>query len=283
MNISFIGAGKVGTSFGIYLKQKNINVLGYTSKNIEDSKTASIRTKSKIYSNLKNLVYDSDIIFITTNDDSIGLVKDKLIEEANGYLKNKLVVHMSGSYSSDILKTLKTYGCFIYSMHPLQSFSDIDTSVEKLNTTVFTIEGQEEKIDILEEILNKTENKYFKIDTDKKELYHIGACVVSNYLVTLINLGLDFFNHIGISETNALDAIIPLIDGTINSIKNFGTKDALTGPIARGDISTIETHLSSIKENAPDKLLFYKLMALETLSLSSLSDLKTKELVDILK
>lgn len=283
MNISFIGAGKVGISFGIYLKQNDINVLGYISKDLEDATKASVKTNSQVFNDLKSLVCDSDIIFITTNDDSINLVKDKLIEEVNNNLKNKLVIHMSGSYSSDILKTLKKYGCFVYSMHPLQAFSNIDTSVEKLSTTVFTIEGQEEKIYILEKILNKTKNKFFKIDTDKKELYHIGACVVSNYLVTLIDVGLDFFNQIGISEADALNAIMPLIDGTIDNIKHFGTGDALTGPIARGDMSTIESHLKSIEENSPDKLLFYKIMALETLGLSSISDLKAKKLENILK
>lgn len=282
MNISFIGAGKVGTSFGLYIKRKNINVVGYFSENIEDSKNASFRTDSQTYQNLNSLVCDSNIILITTNDDNIKTVKDKLLNEVNINLKNKIVVHMSGSYSSDILKELKEYGCHVYSMHPLQSFSDIDTSVDKLQTTVFSIEGKKDKIGILEDLLDRTKNKHFQIDTDNKELYHISACIVSNYLVTLIDLGLDFLKQIGISEQDGLDAIMPLIDGTIDNIKQSGTKNALTGPIARGDIDTIKSHLTSIEINAPDNLLFYKLMALKTLDISSNSDSKVQEMKDIL-
>ena len=282
MNISFIGAGKVGTSFGIYLKEKGINIVGYFSESLKDAKDSSQRTNAQSYESIDALVCDSDIIFITTNDDNIGIIKDKLIKEVNANLRNKLIVHMSGSHSSDILIELKQYGSYIYSMHPLQSFSNINTSVEKLQTTVFTIEGSDEKIHMLEDLLNKINNKYFQIDTNNKELYHVSACVVSNFLVTLIDLGLDFFKQIGIDEEDGLDAIMPLIKGTIDNIEHFGTKDSLTGPIARGDINTLKSHLSSIRINSPENLLFYKLMALKTLDISSNPPLKIKEMTDIL-
>lgn len=279
MNIGFIGAGKVGISFGAYLYRNDINISGYLSKNLEDTEIAVSKIKSKVYYSLKSLICDSDIIFITTNDDSIQLVKDQIIKEASDSLNGKIIAHMSGSYSSDILKELKALGCSIYSVHPLQSFADIDSSIDKLSNTVFTIEGCEDKISILESVLKILENKYFKINTDNKELYHIGACIVSNYLVTLIDLGLSFFKEIGIDESDGVSALSPLIDGTIENIKLFGIKDSLTGPIARGDINTIKSHLESIQTNTPDKLMFYKLMALKTLEISS----NTSENIEILK
>ena len=269
MNVGFIGAGKVGISFGMYLNSNGINISGYISEHLEDTQIATAKTQSKIYLSLKDLIYDSDIIFITTNDDSIELVKDEIIKEASDNLKYKIISHMSGSLSSDALSDLRIYDCYTYSVHPLQSFADVDTSVSKLSNTVFTMEGSNEKISILENLLSILGNKYFKIDTNNKELYHVGACVVSNYLVTLIDLGLSFFKEIGIDESNAIDALNPLIDGTIENIKCFGTKNSLTGPIARGDTKTIESHLKSIEANAPDKLMFYKMMALETLNISS--------------
>ena len=279
MNIGFIGAGKVGISFGVYLYRNDIDISGYFSRDLEDTKIAVSKTKSKAYYSLKNLICDSDIIFMTTNDDSIELVKDQIIKEASDSLSGKIIAHMSGSYSSDILEELKSLGCYTYSVHPLQSFADIDSSIDKLSDTVFTIEGCEEKISIIENILEILKNKHFKIDTDNKELYHIGACIVSNYLVTLIDLGLSFFKEIGINESDGISALSPLIDGTIENIKHLGIKDSLTGPIARGDSNTIKSHLESIQTNTPDKLIFYKLMALKTLDISS----NTSENVEMLK
>lgn len=283
MNIGFIGAGKVGISCGIYLNSNDIYVSGYFSKCLEDTQIATVKTQSNIYIHLKDLICDCDIIFITTNDDSIQIVKDQIIKEASNVLNGKLIAHMSGSYSSDILKELKEYGCYVYSVHPLQSFADIDSSTDKLSNTVFTLEGCMEKIYVLESLLKTLGNQHFKIDTKNKELYHVGACVVSNYLVTLIDIGLNIFKKIGIDETEAIKALSPLIDGTIENIKSFGTKDSLTGPIARGDTQTIKSHLREIETNMPDMLMFYKLMALETLDISLNTPENIKKIKTILK
>ncbi|CAH2214572.1 Rossmann-like and DUF2520 domain-containing protein [Tepidibacter aestuarii] len=282
MKICFIGAGKVGTAFGLYLSRKGFDVIGYYSKNFESAKKASYLTKSTPYESLSDMIKISDIIFITTNDDSIESAVNKLSQE-NILKEGQIIVHMSGSHSSSILNSIEKFGCYIYSMHPLQSFANVEKSVEKLENTVFTIEGSIEKIDVLESILEKTENKYFKIDSNSKNIYHAGACVISNYLVTLMDFGLSFFDSIGIDEKDAFEAVYPLIEGTIENIKNLGCKNALTGPLARGDINTIENHLNSIKVNIPQKLSFYETMALMTLDLSSKVPSRNKEKIEILK
>ncbi|WP_159428979.1 Rossmann-like and DUF2520 domain-containing protein [Tepidibacter formicigenes] len=282
MKICFIGAGKVGTSFGLYLSRKGFDVIGYYSKSFESAKKAAYLTNSIAYKRLSPMIKLSDIIFITTNDDAIKSVVNQLSQE-NILNKGQILVHMSGSHSSSILNSVMNFGCYIYSMHPLQSFADIENSVKKLESTVFTIEGNIEKINVLEWILKKSGNKYFKIDSNFKSIYHAGACVISNYLVTLMDFGFSFFNSIGIDEKSAFEAVYPLIEGTIENIKTLGCKNALTGPISRGDSNTIENHLDSIKVNIPDKLSFYKAMALMTLDLSSKVPSRDKEKIETLK
>ncbi len=276
LKVSFIGAGKVGTAFGLYLSRKGFPVNGYYSKSFESAKKASYLTKSTPYESLSNMIEVSDIIFITTNDDAIKHVVNQLSQE-NILKKGQIIVHMSGSQLCTILDSLEKFGCFIYSMHPLQSFADVENSLQKLESTVFAIEGSNEKISVLESILEKTGNKYFIIDSRVKGIYHAGACVISNYLVTLMDFGLSFFNAVGIDEKDAFEAVYPLIEGTIENIKDLGCKKALTGPISRGDISTIQNHLKAIEVSIPDKLSFYKAMALMTLDLSEKVPSEDKE------
>lgn len=73
MNISFIGAGKVGTSLGIYLKNNNFNILGYYSHSLLSAKNASTFTTSKAFKTLRETLA-ADIIFITVNDDSTVII-----------------------------------------------------------------------------------------------------------------------------------------------------------------------------------------------------------------
>lgn len=282
MNIGFIGAGKVGTAFGKYLVNKGFDVEGYYSRSQKSSERAAEFTNSRSYYEASELAGKSDIIFITTNDDEIEGVCNKLVQE--GLLRSgQILIHMSGSASSKILESAKKKGCFTYSIHPLQAFADIEKAVKDLHNTVFSIEGDKEKIDVVEKILKTTGNEFFNINSEQKIIYHATACVLSNYFVTLMDYGLSLFEAIGINGKEGYRAMYPLIEGTMKNIHELGTKKALTGPIARGDVNTIKKHLESIGNIANDKLDFYKLIGGMTLSLAKRDKLNNYEKIEELQ
>ncbi|WP_202709217.1 DUF2520 domain-containing protein [Sporosalibacterium faouarense] len=286
MKIGFIGAGKVGTAFGIYLNNQGFAIHGYHSRTIESAQRAADLTDSIAENTIDKLVKNSDIIFITTNDDEIASICNFLVEE-NLLSKGQILVHMSGASSSKIFHRAKEKGCSVYSLHPLQSFADIEKAVKDLKNTVFSLEGDEDKIDILENMLKSMGNSYFKIESDEKPIYHAAACVVSNYLVSLMDYGLSLFESIGINKTDGFKALHPLIEGSIKNIYELGTEQALTGPIVRGDTETILKHLKAIQNKKADSLKLYQTLGLETLNLAKRAKLrdenKEKELENILK
>ena len=282
MQLGFIGAGKAGTALGIYLKEKGFELSGYYSRTMDSCIQSAIRTQSNYYSNLEQLVEASDIIFITTSDDQIESVVKQLCEDC--CLKpGQLIVHTSGALPSTILSPVKVFGCFTYSMHPLQAFADVDKSVSDLPNTYFCIEGDEEKLSILEDILLTCKNAYFKARPEQKILYHASACMLSNYLVTLIHNSLILMDGIQIDNSTAFRAMLPLVNSTIQNVLDLGTKDALTGPIARGDIDTVKKQLEAISLSSKDQLALYSCMAKETLKLATLSTLKDNAIADKLE
>ena len=86
-----------------------------------------------------------------------------------------------------------------------------------------------------------------------------------NYLVTLVKLATDLWDSFGIPREQAIQALLPLLKGTINNIENLGVPNALTGPIARGDIGTVQIHLNTLKETAPAILPAYCELGLQTI------------------
>jgi predicted short-subunit dehydrogenase-like oxidoreductase (DUF2520 family) len=279
MQLGFIGAGKVGTALGIYLKEKGFELSGYYSRSKDSCVQAAIRTQSNYYSTLKPLVEASDILFITTSDDQIESVAKQLCEEC--CLKpGQLIIHTSGALPSTVLNVVKAFGCFTYSMHPLQAFADVDKSVSDLSNTYFCIEGDEEKISILEELLHTCKNAYFKVRPEQKILYHASACMLSNYLVTLIHNSLKLLDDIQLDNSTAFKAMLPLVNSTIQNVLELGTKDALTGPISRGDIDTVKKQFEAISSTSNEQLALFSCMAKETLKLAALSKLKDKAITD---
>jgi predicted short-subunit dehydrogenase-like oxidoreductase (DUF2520 family) len=87
-------------------------------------------------------------------------------------------------------------------------------------------------------------------DADKP-IYHAGAAVASNFLVTLERVAARLVGEAGVPA----EALVPLMTRTIEN--GF----ELTGPIARGDTSTVEAHLAALTQRAPDLVPLYRALA----------------------
>ena len=74
MQISFIGAGKVGVSLGKYFISKGRKVGGYYSLSPKSAAWAANFTNTKQYQSIEEIISSSDMIFFTVPDDKIGEV-----------------------------------------------------------------------------------------------------------------------------------------------------------------------------------------------------------------
>jgi predicted short-subunit dehydrogenase-like oxidoreductase (DUF2520 family) len=94
----------------------------------------------------------------------------------------------------------------------------------------------------------------FDLAEDKRVLYHAGATMASNFLVTLYRASRQLVEAAGAPA----DGLLPLMQSTIDN--GF----ELTGPISRGDWATVDAHLSAIHEAAPELEELYRAMARAT-------------------
>lgn len=280
MNIGFIGAGKVGISFGRYLVDNHIPVTGYTSRSYEAAKRAADFTGGQCFNSIEELVKKADIIFVTTPDAVISSIAQKLL--GCQLRRGQIFIHMSGGLSSSELGPVKDKGCHVASLHPLQAFADINKAVVDLGNTFFSLEGDKEAINILEEIIKQCGNPYVILAAENKSLYHSAACVASNYLVTLLYFAERLLAAADISNEVGIEALIPLIKSSIENAKSLGTADAITGPIARGDVNTINLHMQAINKHCPELKELYSCLGRATLELASKKKLKEEAKIKLI-
>lgn len=277
MKIGFIGAGKVGISFGRYLVDNKIEVTGYFSKSSCSAIKAASYTGTKEFNTMEQLLLESEMVFITTPDDVVKSISEE-ISKKELRLK-QIFVHMSGALASEELKAVKDKGCLTASLHPLQAFADIEKAVGSLKTTLFSLEGDLEALKVLEAVMESCGNEYVIIPSDKKELYHSAACVVSNYMVTLLDIGERLFEIAGIGKDMSKAGLLPLIYSSLENYRSLGAEEALTGPIARGDVKTIIKQMEAIQSYCPELEAFYSSMGRETLKLATRKKLRAPEAI----
>jgi predicted short-subunit dehydrogenase-like oxidoreductase (DUF2520 family) len=209
----------------------------------------------------------ADIVFITTNDDQIQAVADDLAEK-EAFSPGQILVHTSGSQSAKVMSAAAFSGAWLLSLHPLQSFASQDMAIANLPGSVFSIEGDKEVYDVAVTLVEALQGEYFFISQRLKPVYHAGACVVSNYLVGLMRLGIQLLIQAGVPEELAQRALLPLLRGTVRNLENMLPVQALTGPIARGDAETITKQLAGMEQTTPDMIRLYSELGLYTLELA---------------
>lgn len=283
VKIGFVGAGTVGTALAVRLSQRGCPVIAASSRSLSSAqKLAELVNNCQVCQTAQEVADAAQLVFITTPDDVIaGVASEVQWHEEQG------VVHCSGAHSVDILEPAKRLGAAIGSFHPLQTFASYQQAIENLPGSTFVVEAEEPLLSQLKGLACILDGSYVELKPGNKVLYHAAAVFVSNYLVTLVKLALDLWQDFGVAPDEATKALLPLLKGTINNIDNIGLPHCLTGPVARGDLSTIGKHLSALEAKDYSLLITYKELGLQTVPIAlakgRIDEHRAEEITTLLK
>jgi predicted short-subunit dehydrogenase-like oxidoreductase (DUF2520 family) len=199
-----------------------------------------LRERGLVVQSGRDASADADLVLLAVPDAAIA-------EVAQRVPIGPWVAHVSGATSLAALEPHVRR----FSVHPLQTLSN-ERGPEQLDGAFAAVTAETDEATRAGFWLAKTLGlRPFPLADADKPLYHAGAAMASNFLVTLYRAAARL-----LEETNAPpEALVPLMNRTIEN--GF----ALTGPIARGDWSTVDAHLRALEERAPDLVPLYRELA----------------------
>ncbi len=221
MKIGFIGAGRVGCSIGKYLKDSGKELSGYYDISQDAAQSAAAFTGSSHFAQLKDLVLQSTLLFLTTPD---GIIESTWNEIRTLPLTGRIICHCSGALPSDAF-----------------------TGIEQLKHSFFTIEGQETAVQAVSNLFTSLGNTVSRIKGGCKPKYHAAASILSNQVIAVLDTGYRLLEECGFSRESAVKATRELVLQNIDNVLLNGCSQALTGPIERNDIQTVQKHLSCLE------------------------------------
>lgn len=255
--LGFIGTGVVGTALAEALSQGGYPVVAlYNRSRRSCDALASRLPGAQSVATPQDVADLADITFLTVSDDAIASVSNAI-----RWTQGHAVVHCNGAATIDLLRGAQETGATVGAMHPLQSFANVKQARKNIPGSAFAIEASSDALHGALETMVRTLGGTPLALHGSKVLYHASAVIASNYLVTLLHLASGLWQHLGISRDVGLKALLPLVRGTVENLEAVGLPTALTGPIARGDVGTIEQHLDVLGEVAPEILAVYKTLA----------------------
>ncbi|MDF1677460.1 MAG: DUF2520 domain-containing protein [Legionellaceae bacterium] len=270
MQFNLIGPGRVGYALAhALINTANDTLLGVFHPELVSAKKATQKLgQGDAFNHLKDLP-KADITFIATKDEHIEPTALALAR-AQRFKPKHLIIHMSGILSIDVLTPLKEQGASVGGLHPLKAFCQKAPPKENVFKGVdCAIEGCPLALEKLTHIAHTLDATVFTLNPEKKATYHTAAIMASNYLVTLSSVATTLFEQAGIPATEAHALCTRLMQTSLNNLQQTGAANkALTGPLMRGDFSTIQKHLKSIDSKTIKTL--YQTAGLATLPLVNL-------------
>jgi hypothetical protein len=210
--IRIVGAGRVGSAVAARLRERGVGLR-------EDA---------------------AQLVLICVPDGAIA-------EVARSIAPGPWIGHVSGATSLSALDPHRRR----FSLHPLQTFTRA-RGPEQLDGAYAAVTAESEDArSVAVELAETLGLRPFQLADDERVLYHAGAAIASNFLVTLRRVAGQLVADAG-APPEALD---PLMRRTIEN--GF----ELTGPIARGDWDTVEAHLSAIRARRPEYEPLYRALA----------------------
>ena len=196
------------------------------------------------------------VVVCAVRDDAIRPLAE-LLGRSGAIGHDHVVLHLSGVQGQEALGPLVPTGAALGSLHPLQTISEPERAPERLRGAWASVEGMPRAIETAERLAADLGMRPFRIAARQKPVYHAGAVFASNYFVVVAAVAQRLLRHAGLSEDDAWAALRPLLEGTVENLRQAGPVGALTGPVARGDAETVTRHLASL--TADDAKLYRRL------------------------
>ena len=189
----------------------------------------------------------ADVFMISAGDGAIEECCRRL--SGTGLLRERTIVfHCSGILPSSILHPAREQGASVASVHPIRSFADPDVVVDTFAGTFCALEGDAAACEVLRDALHRCGAITFPVTPEHKTIHHVATVMVCNYLVALMEVGLRCFEQAGLPRETAAKVIQPIVTETLANVFRLGPVQALTGPIARGELSVVAKHSRALGE-----------------------------------
>jgi predicted short-subunit dehydrogenase-like oxidoreductase (DUF2520 family) len=272
MDVAIVGAGRVGTAMAVRLSRAGHRIVAVSGGDRTRERAARFLPDVPVLEPTA-AVRGAHVVLIATPDDHI---RDAAAAVAPSLAPASFVAHVSGATALAALAPAAAVGARIASIHPLQTFPDVASAIDRLEGCAMAVTANaEEARAVAERIARDAGGRPFELDDAAKPLYHAAAVFASNYLVAATALAERVGLAAGLEDPVTL--LAPLQAATLDNVRIAGPGPALTGPAVRGDVGTIAGHLDALAERVPDAIPAYVALARAALDVAVTSGRLSEE------
>ena len=246
-SVFLYGAGRVGTAVAELLRRNELELVGVASRTPSSEQTAARFLGCPVVAPEEGASAAS-LVLLGVPDEAITQAAERVAESV---MSGAVVCHFAGSFGVDALRSVRAAGARPAALHPVQACPDVTTAVQRLPGSAWGVTCDADLEEWAEHLVTSSlAGVPVVIDEAARPMWHAAAVTTSNGIAALLALAEELLSGIGVETPDAV--LGPLAEGTLANARAGGGGGAtLTGPIARGESSTVARHIEALRSLAP--------------------------------
>ena len=249
--IGILGAGAVGTTLARALAARGAHVTAVASRTRASAEALAAVLPGAHAVPAEALPAEADLVLLAVADAAITP-----LAETVPWRTGQGVAHLSGARGADALAAVTVRGALPAALHPLMTITrptpdtPAEALLQRLAGCSWTLDAADPTLaSALETLVTALGGSVIRLAPQDRIPYHIAGVLASNYVVALLAAAARLWEPFAAPE-EALRALLPLLRGAADNLASAGLPQALSGPVARGDVETIATHLAWLDAHA---------------------------------
>jgi predicted short-subunit dehydrogenase-like oxidoreductase (DUF2520 family) len=256
-SISFVGAGALASGLAKLLRAQGFiigEIIARPSPRSQRKAKALARDVGAAAATLGNAGLTCGVLWLAVPDAAVEDVSRILAQRAQ---LPPVILHASGALSSQALAALAGRGVQTGSAHPMMTF--VDGEPPALRDAWFALEGTPTAVRAARHMAARLGASSFTIKPASKALYHAFGAMLSPMLATELAAAERIGLRSGIRESDVRRIMEPILLRTVQNVLRHGAASSFSGPLARGDVRTVQSHLESLA-GSPESAVYRALM-----------------------
>lgn len=256
--IFVVGAGRVGSALGALLSRAGQEVLGLWSRSRVRAEAARVLTGLPCaFDALPPDIGRARTVVVAVHDEAVVAVAGALLD--GGLLRSAMtVLHCGGARPArEALSPLVGHEQLsLGTLHPLIAVADAAQALRHLPGAHFAVEGEAAAREVARALAGAAGARTFELAAEQMTLYHTAAVLASNHPVAIWHVARMLLEQAGVAPAG--EALSGLLRSTLENVEELGLPWALTGPVRRGDATTVSRHLDELGRRAPGLVPLYR-------------------------
>ncbi|MDX1659658.1 MAG: Rossmann-like and DUF2520 domain-containing protein [Nitriliruptorales bacterium] len=253
--VAVVGPGRVGTTLAAAAIRAGYRVAAVAGGS-EASRVAFARHFAGVrtHDDPAAAAAGAGLVLVTTPDDVIDDVVTA-IAIADGFVEGQRVVHTSGAQGVEPLRRAALAGARVAACHPAQTFASREPDPDAIVGAAWAVTADRDDRGWAHELVTQFGGTPHDVPGDRRSLYHAGLVVASNAVGAAVAVARQLL--VGARVEDPLPFLAPLVDASVANVLERGA-EALTGPVVRGDVGTVERQLERLRADAPHLAAAYR-------------------------